>query len=221
MNTRVRIPVPQRERRSQVERTTETRDRIMTAVVESIGEVGYAKTTASEIATRAGVTWGAVQYHFGDKDGIIIAVLEESFNRFTAVVSELPDGGMPLEDRVALFIDRSWEHFGSTHYRSTFEILLNPPAELSWKSEMLTAWMRIWSAFFPESMMSSRKTADIMRYTISVLSGLATTSLLEGDPSRSRAREVGFLKEWLVAKLAADDSEATPRSGIEQGPHDR
>jgi AcrR family transcriptional regulator len=202
MKARVRIQLPPREKRSRVERATETRERILAAVVESISEIGYPKTTANEIARRAGVSWGAVQHHFGDKDGILVAVLEESFNRFTQVVADLPDTGLSLPERVSLFIDRSWEHFGSAHYRSTFEILLNLPAELSWKRETLAAWIRIWSTFFPESAIPARETTDIMRYTVSVLSGLAATNMLEGEQSRSRESELGFLKDWLARKLA-------------------
>ena len=203
MSARVRAQTPPRERRSQTERTAETRERIMAAVVESIAEVGYPKTTANEIARRAGVTWGAVQHHFGDKDGILVAVLEESFTRFTEVLGELPDGELSLEERVSLFIDRSWLHFGSAHYRSTFEILLNlpPDLELPWQSEVLTSWNRIWSSFFPESSVSSRKSATIMRYAVSVLSGIATMNLLEGKPSRTRSAELGFLKDTLAREL--------------------
>ncbi len=48
----------------------------MAAVLESIAEVGFQRTTAAEITRRAGVTWGAVQHHFGAEDGILRAVLE-------------------------------------------------------------------------------------------------------------------------------------------------
>ncbi len=69
-------------RRSQAERTAETRGRIVGAVVESIREVGLQRTTAAEVSRRAGVTWGAVQHHFGGKDGMLEAVLEHSFDHF-------------------------------------------------------------------------------------------------------------------------------------------
>ena len=66
-----------RGRRSQAERTARTRQQIVTAVFESIAAVGLARTTAVEITRRAGVTWGAVQHHFGGKDGMLIAAVEE------------------------------------------------------------------------------------------------------------------------------------------------
>ena len=49
-----------RVRRTDAERTADTRERVMTAVVETISDVGFNRTTAAEIPRRAGVTWGAV-----------------------------------------------------------------------------------------------------------------------------------------------------------------
>lgn len=42
----------------------------------------------------------------------------------------------PLEERVDLFVDRSWDHFSSPLYRSIFQILLNLPPDLepSWQN---------------------------------------------------------------------------------------
>ena len=206
MSGRVRIPAPVRERRSHAERTAETRARVMAAVVESIAEVGYQKTTSAEIARRAGVTWGAVQHHFGDKDGILTAVLEASFDRFAELLAKAPAAGESLEQRVALFVDRGWAHFEGPLYRSTFEILLNlpPDLELDWQADMLDAWIRLWSQYFPESKPQQPRTVELMHYTISVLSGLAATKILEGPDARIRARELGFLKDTLARELARD-----------------
>jgi AcrR family transcriptional regulator len=115
-------------RRTQAERTAETRRRILDAVVESIAELGFQRTTAMEIAKRAGVTWGAVQHHFGAKGGILEAVLEDTFERFEARLGDVA-ADAPLARRVALFVERGWEHFASPHFRSTFEILLHHARE--------------------------------------------------------------------------------------------
>jgi AcrR family transcriptional regulator len=98
----VRRPAP-RARRSHAERTAETRERVMRAVVESITLLGYQKTTSAEIARRAGVTWGAVQHHFGDKDGILTAVLADSFGSFADTLGNAPDDET-LEKRVSVFV---------------------------------------------------------------------------------------------------------------------
>ena len=75
---------PRRPRRSQTERTAETHARVTAAVIASIAEVGFKRATGVEITRRAGVTWGAVQHQFGNKDGILVAIVEDSFGRSKA-----------------------------------------------------------------------------------------------------------------------------------------
>jgi len=190
-------------RRSHAERTAETRERVLSAVVESIAERGFQRTTSAEIARRAGVTWGAAQHHFGDKDGILLSVVEESFDRFAEHLGVAPSPSISLEKRVSIFVDRSWEHFRSAYYRSTFEILRNLPGDLdlSWQHEMLESWVRIWGEYFPESRPMRRPTVELMHYAISVLSGLAATRMLEGPGAPTRTRALRLLKDTLQREL--------------------
>jgi AcrR family transcriptional regulator len=194
--------VPKPARRSHADRTAETRRRVTAAVVESIAEVGYQRTTGSEIARRAGVTWGAVQHHFGDKSGILAAVLEQSFERLATALGSPEDSDAPLEARVSDFVSRAWSHFRSDDYRTTFEILLNLPAEMeaSWSQGVLDTWQTIWRESFPESPLTKQETADLMHYAVSVLSGLATTTILGGQAARA-SRSLSFLEDTLVEKL--------------------
>ena len=101
---RPRISAPPRARRRQADRTADTRKRIIAAVVACIDELGFQKTTAREITQRAGVTWGAVQHHFRGKDGILAAVLEDSFERFESRIAEMPEGLPSLEKRVSCVV---------------------------------------------------------------------------------------------------------------------
>jgi AcrR family transcriptional regulator len=202
-------PAPRRARRSHAERTAETRAKILSAVVESIAEVGFLRTTAVEITRRAGVTWGAVQHHFGDKDGILIAVLEDSFARFAARLQSVDVEGLPLERRVALFVERAFAHFTSRQYASTFEILLDHLRRegkdamdgASWQLAMSRAWDREWRRFFGDVQLPRRRHVVIQHYTISVLSGLATMVTLEGGDARLRDAELGLLRDTLVREL--------------------
>jgi len=200
---------PRQLRRSHAERTAETRAKILAAVVESIAEVGFQRTTAVEITRRAGVTWGAVQHHFGDKDGILLAVLEDSFNRFAARLAEADVEGLPLARRVERFLDRAYAHFTSREYASTFEILLDhlrrdgasAKGGASWQLAMWRAWDREWRRFFGDAAVSRGRHGVLQHYTISVLSGLATILTLEGTAARLRDAELGLLRDTLVREL--------------------
>jgi AcrR family transcriptional regulator len=218
--SRARRPGPARasERRSHAERTAETRARLIAAVVESIAEVGLARTTAPEIARRAGVTWGAVQHHFGGKEGMLLAVLEDSFRRFAERLEAIPLAGTALEKRASLFIDRAWEHFSSPHYRSTFEILLHfarrearrgaarpargaPPARNGWRERMFRGWDRIWRRLFADARAANGRRFVLQHYTISALSGLASTLVLEGGETALHPAELELLKRTLAKEL--------------------
>jgi AcrR family transcriptional regulator len=208
------IPVRTRERRrgqprrSHAERTAQTRALLMDAVVECISEVGLARTTAPEIARRAGVTWGAVQHHFGDKDGMLVSVLDDSFRRFAEGLEGIALEGTPLEKRVSLFIDRAWDHFSSAHYRSTHEILTHylgredTRARRDWRDRMSRDWDRIWRRLFADARLSRRRHYVLQQHTIAVLSGLASTLMLEGGEPALRPAVLELLKETLAREFA-------------------
>jgi AcrR family transcriptional regulator len=197
-------------RRTQAERTAATRERIVRAVVESISEVGFQKTTANEITRRAGVTWGAVQHHFGGKDGILSAVLEESFDRFAARLAAVPIEGATLAERVSAFVDITWQHFGSPDYRSTFEILLNHTGDGEsgalpiWQSEMTSAWNRVWSQIFADVNLPRRKVTALQAFTISLVSGMAALAMLRRAIEPVHGAELALLKQTLVREMSAE-----------------
>jgi len=211
-SARARLPVQRRERRSHAERTAETRGRIIAAVVESIAEVGYQRTTAAEVTRRAGVTWGAVQHHFGGKEGLLLAVLEDSFDRFAARLADVATPGSGLEERASRFVDRAWEHFGSPHFRSTFEILLNQAEReaqdgerraASWQSQLAEAWDDVWQQLFFETGMSRRRRSLVQHFVISSLAGMASLQILEhGGRGPTRQAELEMLKRTLLRELA-------------------
>jgi AcrR family transcriptional regulator len=194
-------------RRSQAERTALTRERIVAAVFECIAEVGLARTTAVEVTRRAGVTWGAVQHHFGGKDGMLIAAVEDSFDHFASRFGDLPAVGAPLDERARRFVDGAWAHFGSREYRSAFEILLHyigrddHSDSPSWRNEMFRSWDQVWMELFHDSKLQRKEHLAIERYTLSVLAGLASTRMLEGGRAKARDEELGFLKDTLVREL--------------------
>jgi len=198
-------------RRTQAERTAATREAIVRAVVESIAEIGFQRTTASEITRRAGVTWGAVQHHFGGKDGILRAVLEDSFDRFAARLAEVPVAGASLEERISGFVDRAWEHFSSPDYRSTFEILLNASdeevaeqdGEPIWQSEMFASWNRVWGEIFADVELPRRRTVALQTFAISMFSGMAALAMLDRAIEPVRSAELELLKQALLREMTA------------------
>ena len=204
----VRAPLSSRKprRRTHAERTTVTRARIMAAVVESIAELGFQRCTAAEITRRAGITWGAVQHHFGGKDGILVAVLEDSFTRFADRLVEIDVASASLEQRVAQFVERAWEHFASPDFRTTFEILQHYAADSASDGQkaMLTSWARTWSRIFDDAHLSPTRRVSLQHFTISLLVGRASLARFKPMPARVLDDQLELLARTLERELGPE-----------------
>ncbi|MFD4369186.1 TetR/AcrR family transcriptional regulator [Rhodococcus sp. NPDC058521] len=65
-----------RQTRTQAERTATMRNTLLDATVDSLVELGYARTTTQGIARRAGVSRGAQLHHFPTKESLVVAAVE-------------------------------------------------------------------------------------------------------------------------------------------------
>jgi AcrR family transcriptional regulator len=101
------------------------RHALLDAAIASILERGYYRASSNEIARRADVTWGAIQYHFGTREELLLAVLERSFDRFVASLATTELAGDTLRDRLASLARVIWAHYGRPDYVAVMQIHLN------------------------------------------------------------------------------------------------
>src|ERR1700757_4388292 len=83
-----------------------TRAHLLEAAGEGFAEVGFRSATVREICQRAGANIAAVNYHFGDKEQLYRAVLQETYR---AAVAKYPaDLGLSSratpEERLRAFV---------------------------------------------------------------------------------------------------------------------
>ena len=114
-------------RRTQL-RGDRTRDAIIGETVRCINEEGFAAASASHIAERAGVTWGVIQYHFGDRNGLLSAVIVDGFQSFRRSIESVSVPAGPSRQRVEAIVDAAWAAFSSPESRASFEILISARA---------------------------------------------------------------------------------------------
>ncbi len=72
----VETPRGTQARRSQAQRRAATRAALLDATLDSLVELGYARTTTQGIAARAGLSRGAQLHHFPTKELLVVAAVE-------------------------------------------------------------------------------------------------------------------------------------------------
>ncbi len=95
------VPAPERDarpRRTQEERSAETRARLLDATIASLVEVGYANTTTTAVCERAGVSRGAQVHHFPRKQDLVVAAVAHLAARRAADLRERA-AALPLDAR--------------------------------------------------------------------------------------------------------------------------
>src|SRR6266568_236456 len=94
---------PRRPKQS-TERDVEPRQRVIQAAIDCILEQGFYRASSNAIAERAGLTWGVIQYYFGTREVLMLAVLEEGTQRLLDDLTTAEITADSLEERIEEFI---------------------------------------------------------------------------------------------------------------------
>jgi len=102
-----------------------SRQRVIDAAIACITDQGFYRASSNAIAERAGVTWGVIQYHFGTREALMLAVLEEGTRRLDDIVVTAEITGETVTERVAQYMDILVKYYGSTDYLAFSQVLIN------------------------------------------------------------------------------------------------
>ena len=190
------------ERRTQEQRSAETRKLLLAATVRSLMEVGYAKTTTAGIARRAGVSRGAQTHHFPDKMALIVSATEEMFDNFATglewLAADLREGPLTYDG----FFDAVWADIleGEWFY-SSLEIIVAArgdaelrghlaPLILDLHERFELTWSHTFVAADPQ-IVTARVALNLM---MNVFRGMAVQAVLRRDEE--------YFREMLAALKA-------------------
>jgi AcrR family transcriptional regulator len=90
------------------------RAQIVAAAIEVIAEIGWAQTSIRKIADRVGVAMSAVLYHFGAKDNLVEAIVEEMYRSALSVLTPALNAESSAADKLTAYIRASIAYF-DTH----------------------------------------------------------------------------------------------------------
>jgi AcrR family transcriptional regulator len=118
------MTIAQGARRTQAERRAATRGAILDAAIRLLCERGYALTTTVTVAAAAGISRGAMLYHFPNKRSLIFAVTEEAMDRNHAFFEREGAAIGDPWDRYAALPDLRWQLALQPHGIALMEIMV-------------------------------------------------------------------------------------------------
>lgn len=123
-------PVPRRPPSGNQERAERTRRTVIDETVRYILDEGFAAPSVRRITERAGLTWGVVQYHFGDLGGLLMAVVDQGIAELTEALGRLPHetASLTTDRRTEVVVDALWQAFSSPTSMAALEILISTRA---------------------------------------------------------------------------------------------
>ena len=91
------------------QRDEETRERVLRTAAQLFADRGFKKVTVRDICRGARANVAAVNYHFGDKNGLYREVLQRAIDtvRATSDAARVAGDGKPAEERLRRYIQVS------------------------------------------------------------------------------------------------------------------
>jgi AcrR family transcriptional regulator len=188
---------PKRARVPQAERRRITRGKLLDATIDSLIEVGYARTTTVEVGERAGLSRGAQLHHFPSKADLLVASIEhladERSKEFELELTKRLEQG---DDPVDAMVDLLWSMFSDRIYWATIELMVaaRTDPELLEKLEAFERSLgtRIYAAFKTLTGVQGREAKGYLEMTLYFMRGLAMERIFR----QNEAHYAHLLKQW-------------------------
>ncbi len=184
------MPEAARAPRTQQQRRDETRRALLDAAVESLIEVGFARTTTLEVQRRAEVSRGALLHHFPSKAELLVAAVdhlaEMRARELKLLSAQLPDG----KNRTDAVIGLLWQCFSGTFFQVTMELRTAARTDPELRPVLVTAEKALRDRILAQARtLFGKEVAEhaglerALDLTLQLMIGAAMSAVLHEDPA--------------------------------------
>ncbi|GAB5452014.1 MAG: hypothetical protein Hals2KO_23420 [Halioglobus sp.] len=188
-----------------------TRARVIQAAIDCIYEVGFNAAHTNRIAEAAGVSWGVLQYHFGDKDGLLEAVLNHIFDQFSSTLAATAVEGEGVQQRMEHLIETVWALVSQPEYRVSLAILRNAGKDEASAIDgqvQVERWAArisaLWDDLFADDLPAPEQSDVARRLMFAALRGMADEINPRGRSARALREERRALAQAITFLLQSD-----------------
>lgn len=187
------MPEAARVPRTQQQRRDETRRALLDAAVESLIEVGFARTTTLEVQRRANTSRGALLHHFPSKAELLVATVdhlaEMRARELKMLAAQLPDG----RARTDAVLELLWQCFSGTFFQVAMELRTAARTDPELRPVLIKAERALRDRILAQAKTLFGKDVSehpglerALDFTLQFMIGAAMSSVLHRDEARLR-----------------------------------
>jgi AcrR family transcriptional regulator len=195
-----------RPRRTQAERSANTRALVLDAAIGVLHRHGYAATTTILVAEAAGISRGAMLHQFHTKADLMTFVVQSVYEQEIAHYEKVLSGIATPRERLLAFPEIVWEVFSRPSGLAVLEILQSSRSdpELAKKlrpiQQQIEADAQLQSKRLTKTGQGRHTSLALMRLVVWSLRGLSIAQILSSDPDEI-VKAVRLLIKLLEAGL--------------------
>lgn len=208
------------ERRTNEERTRQTRALLVSAARQRFEAAGYADTRIEDVVQLAGVTRGALYHHFATKQSLFDAVIVDIQDELAAHVDNASNKAEEPWDRFVA----GWLAFIAVSPEPGIQrLMLEAPAVLGhqrWQEidddHFLTGVTDALAFLHDRGLLALEPSPTLARVLLSISNALGTLVAQSDNPATARA-DVSPIWEHLLRSLTADNDTGRVQSRRRRG----
>ena len=184
-------------RRTQAERSAATREALLDAAIDCLIDEGYASTTTSRVATRAGVSRGAHLHHFQTRTALVAAAVEQLARRWLAELREASSALPSGPERTLAGLDLLWAHYASPLYQAALDLWTDARNDPDLRERLIEVerlldreTLELADRLFPPR----ADARELVQLSVATVRGLAMLDTLHPDGARNR-------EQWAFIRL--------------------
>ncbi|MEU4742701.1 TetR/AcrR family transcriptional regulator [Actinosynnema sp. NPDC023658] len=198
----------QRESRRQADRSRETRRKLMEATVECLVERGWAGTTTTVVAERAGVSRGAQLHHFRTRGELVAAAVEHLGAESVLDLKERAEQvhGSTPGGRITAVVELIADFYASDLFTAALELWVAARTDPDLKTVVVPLEARLGrethrlAVALLDADESKPGVREAVQITLDLVRGLALANQLTDDGKR-RKRIIGHWARMLEESL--------------------
>ena len=190
---------------AQAQRSAQTREAVIAATVELLGEGGPDAATAAAISERSGVSWGGIQHQFGHKDAVLDAALVWLIADLAQEWSLPEPVPTDLDDRARALVDLVWRMVRHRSYPALMALLRHRATGVADDTVMAlrAGATRTTRELFADLDLDQATVDTVDAFCFAAVGGIADQQRLATIDARFTARSLQLVADAIATELRA------------------